>query len=387
MHFWQANYLMLILIFLFPPFKEMFLILPRRPTWYNGCRDLIQTIPSRKYLQVKDPFITLPLPLNACHIECGLCLLLFSSLYAESSLDFAKFKSWAESFFHTRHLVLGVFLLWSLCSTGGGGLEVLDVWSWISTVCCSPLKGSWDQFACCLVMVKKGSYWFMMFSLIAKLRTYCECDHITIMTPCSAKVLLYLKTLNLITLVSVFWQGRLLNERTYPFHFPLWCCCFTHPCCSFFYSWPYHLCLWPVGGLTDTRCSVSVGTWSAAMTLSALAKLLLVVRNIFPCEKLHPFSHHTIFASFVYFRFRNKNKGKTGMVHVEGCVVVLFTWLRQYDISLTTMSPAARRGAVYTHYIFGLFSPCACLTWLVWFVRVCVCACVCVLYRSVNWQT
>lgn len=103
-------------------------------------------------------------------------------------------------FFHTKHLVLGVFLLWSLRSTGGGGLEVLDVWSWISTVCCSPLKGSWDRFACCLVMVKKGSYWFLMFSLIAKLRTYCECDHITIMTPCSAKVLLYLKTRNLVTL-------------------------------------------------------------------------------------------------------------------------------------------------------------------------------------------
>ena len=189
-----------VLHLFFPLFKETFLILQRKPTWYNGCQDLIQTTPSRKYLQVKDPFITLPLPLNACHIECGLCLLLSSSLYAESSLDFAKFKSWAESFFHTRHLVLGVFLLWSLRSTGGGGLEVLDVWSWISTVCCSPLKGSWDRFACCLVMVKKGSYWFMMFSLIAKLRTYCECDHITIMTPCSAKVLLYLKMLSLITL-------------------------------------------------------------------------------------------------------------------------------------------------------------------------------------------
>lgn len=215
----------------------------------------------------------------------------------------------------------------------------------------------------------------MMFSLIAKLRTYCECDHITIMTPCSAKVLLYLKTLNLITLVSVFWQGRLLNDRTYSFHFPLWCCCFTHPCWSFFIPDP-NICvcdLWE-GSLTPDAQFLSV--------LEVLLWRCLLSPNscwwfeiFFLCEKLHPFSHHTIFASFVYFRFRNKDKGKTGMVHVGGCVVVLFTWLRQYDISLTTMSPAARRGAIYTHYIFGLFSPCACLTWLVRFVRACVCVC------------
>lgn len=104
--FWQGNNLTYVVLhlFLFPLFKETFLILQRKPTWYNGCQDLIQTTPSRKYLQVKDPFITLPLPLNACHIECGLCLLLSSSLYAESFLDFAKFKSWAESVFSHQAL-------------------------------------------------------------------------------------------------------------------------------------------------------------------------------------------------------------------------------------------------------------------------------------------
>lgn len=115
--FWQGNNLILsniccVASFFFPLFKETFLILQRKPTWYNGCQDLIQTTPSRKYLQVKDPFITLPLPLNACHIECGLCLLLSSSLYAESSLDFAKFKSWAESVF--SHQALGARCLSSL---------------------------------------------------------------------------------------------------------------------------------------------------------------------------------------------------------------------------------------------------------------------------------
>lgn len=161
MHFWQVNYLMLIFIFPFPLFKEMFPILPRKPTWYNGCRDLIQTIPSRKYLQVKDPFITLPLPLNACHIECGLCLLLSSSLYAENSLDFAKFKSWAESFFTpgTRcsvsffsgacvALVVEVLKCW-MCEVGSpqyvavlwreAGISLLVAWWWWKKA----LTGSW----------------------------------------------------------------------------------------------------------------------------------------------------------------------------------------------------------------------------------------------------
>lgn len=134
------------------------------------------------------------------NVDFAFCSLLLSM--RKVPLTLPSLNLGLNLFFHTRHSVLGVFLLWSLRSTGGGGLEVLDVWSWISTVCCSPLKGNWDRFACCLVVVvvKKGFYWFLMFSLIAKLRTYCECDHITIMTPCSAKVLLYLKTRNLVTL-------------------------------------------------------------------------------------------------------------------------------------------------------------------------------------------
>lgn len=43
---------------------------------------------------------------------------------------------------------------------------------------------------------------------MVKLRTYCECDHITIMTPCSAKVLLLSKSpVSHNRLASVFLQG------------------------------------------------------------------------------------------------------------------------------------------------------------------------------------
>lgn len=140
----------------FPLFQEMFLIHQRKPTWYNGCQDQMEIIPSRKYLQVKDPFITLPLPLNACHIKCGLCLLLFSSLYMENSLDFAKLNLRLNLFSALGPWCAVSFFSGARAPMMAEVLELLDVWSRISAVCCTPLKGSWGQFACWLVMVKKG---------------------------------------------------------------------------------------------------------------------------------------------------------------------------------------------------------------------------------------
>lgn len=163
----------------------------------------------------------------------------------------------------------------------------------------------------CLVMVKKGSYWFLMFSLIAKLRTYCECDHITIMTPCSAKVLLYLKNpKSRNSLVSVRWQGSLMSGRIFSFHFPLWCCCFPHPCCSFFMPDP-HLYV----------CDPGRAHWEAeAEFLSVLSVLLWCRRSrqtpggclvgFFSRKAAFIFFHRTIFARFAYFHFRNKPKAE-----------------------------------------------------------------------------
>lgn len=233
------------------------------------------------------------------NVDFAFCSLLLSM--RKVPLTLPSLNLGLNLFFHTRHSVLGVFLLWSLRSTGGGGLEVLDVWSWISTVCCSPLKGSWDRFACCLVVVKKGSYWFLMFSLIAKLRTYCECDHITIMTPCSAKVLLYLKTRNLVTLWFQF-ADRVVWWVEEFFHSIFLCGAVA------FLTLAAHFLF-----LTLTFTFVTRGGLSGKQKLSfcrcfpccsdaiALAALLVVLWRVFPREKLRSFFPSHNFCQFCSF--------------------------------------------------------------------------------------
>lgn len=233
------------------------------------------------------------------NVDFAFCSLLLSM--RKVSLTLPSSNLGLNLFFHTRHSVLGVFPLWSLRSTGGGGLEVLDVWSWISTVCCSPLKGSWDRFACCLVVVKKGSHWFLMFSLIAKLRTYCECDHITIMTPCSAKVLLYLKTRNLVTLWFQFADRVVwwVEEFFIPFSFVV--LLLSSPLLLIFYSRPSPLCLWPKEGSLGSRSWVSVGPFHAAL-LPLLSSDSSGGLGCFSSSKscVHFFPSHN-FASFACF--------------------------------------------------------------------------------------
>lgn len=138
--------------------------------------------------------------------------------------------------------------------------------------------------------------------------------------------------------------------------------------------------------LSPTFVFVSCGCWSRYQALGfcrylSAAMMLLLTScwwfDIFPREKLHMFSHHTIVASFVYCHFRDKNKAK----QARSVLKVVWCWFclpggGNRTFSLTLTSPAAQQGAVYTHYFFGLFSPCACLTWV---VRLCVCVCVCAL--------
>lgn len=181
-----------------------------------------------------------------------------------------------------------------------------------------------------------------------------------------------------------------MSGRIFSFHFPLWCCCFPHPYSSFFYSWPSPLRLWPGEGSLGSRSWVSVGTFHAAL-MPLLSPGSWWSFGGFFLKKSHaPFFHRTIFASFAYFHFRTKPKAE------QAWSMVKVAWWRFCErgggnmmFSLTTMSPAVRHGAVYTHHISGLFSPCACLTWL---VRLCVCVCACVLldvstgkHNSVNY--
>lgn len=59
------------------------------------------------------------------NVDFAFCSLLLSM--RKVPLTLPSLNLGLNLFFHTRHSVLGVFLLWSLRSTGGGGLEVLDV--------------------------------------------------------------------------------------------------------------------------------------------------------------------------------------------------------------------------------------------------------------------
>lgn len=166
-----------------------------------------------------------------------------------------------------------------------------------------------------------------------------------------------------------------MSERIYSFHFPLWCHCFTHPCCPFFLPDP-HIC---VCNPWRAHREAEAPFWSVLSVLLRHRPLLpnpwwwfeifFLVKSciFFPCR--------AVFAGFAHFRLRNKTEAE------QAWSVLEVAWWRFSEpgegntmFSLTMMSPAAQHGAVYTHSIFGLFSPCACLTWL---VRLYVCVCVC----------
>lgn len=153
------------------------------------------------------------------------------------------------------------------------------------------------------------------------------------------------------------------------------------PLLLLFYSHPQHLCLWPVGAGHRYQALGFCRYLSAAMTL--LLTSCWWFDMFFLVESCIHFSITQFLLALFYLHFRNWSEVK----RARSVLKVAWRWFclpgggnRMFSLALT--SPAAQQGAICTHYFCGLFSPCACLMWVVW-----LCVRACVLYRRVNWQT